>query len=80
MIEIGIILAIVMAIAGWLKTQDWYPNSAIPVAVVVLAIVFNLANAFLFGNGDLLDAGKLALIEALAAIGIHSGIKNTIGR
>jgi hypothetical protein len=77
MIEIVIVIALVMAIGGWLKVQGWYPNSAIPAAIVFMAVALNLINAFLFG-GDLLEAGKLAFIEALAAIGIHSGIKNTI--
>jgi hypothetical protein len=76
MIEMVIIIALVMAIGGWLKMQEWYPNSAIPAAIVFMAITLNLLNAFLFG-GDLLQAGKLAFIEALAAIGIHSGLKNT---
>jgi hypothetical protein len=76
MIEMVIIIALVMAIGGWLKVQQWYPNSAIPAAIVFMAVALNLINAFLFG-GDLLEAGKLAFIEALAAIGIHSGIKNT---
>ena len=76
MIEIGIVIAVVMAIGGFLKKQTWFPNSAIPAAIVILAVAFNLANAFLFG-GDLFDAGKLAFIEAAGAIGIHSGFKNT---
>lgn len=78
MIEIGLIIAICLAVGKWLKTSDFFPNFAIPAAVVVLAIVLNLANAFLYGDGDSLEAGKMALIEALAAIGIHSGVKNTI--
>ena len=52
------------------------PNSFIPLAIVVMAVAFNLANAFLF-HGDFLEAGKLAFVEALGAIGIHSGMKNT---
>jgi hypothetical protein len=75
-IEIGLVIAIVMAIGGWLKNQDRYPNSMIPLAIVVMAVAFNLGNAWLF-QGDSLEAGKLALIESLAAIGIHSGMKNT---
>lgn len=76
MIEIGIVIAVVMAIGGWLKTQDWYPNSMIPLAIVFLAVAFNLGNALLF-HGDFLEAGKLAFVESLGAIGIHSGMKNT---
>lgn len=76
MIEIGLMVALVLAIAGWLKSEGWYPNKFIPLAVVVLMVTFNLINAWLFG-GDYLEAGKLAFIEALAAIGIHSGMKNT---
>lgn len=76
MIEIGLVIAVVMSIGAWLKSQEWYPNSMIPLAIVILAVAFNLANALLF-HGDLLIAGKLAFIEALAAVGIHSGMKNT---
>ncbi|MGG4499178.1 hypothetical protein [Brevibacillus reuszeri] len=76
MIEIGLVIAVVMAIGSWLKVQEWYPNSFIPLAIVVLAVAFNLANAFLF-HGDFLEAGKMAFIEALGAIGIHRGMKNT---
>ncbi|MED1850366.1 hypothetical protein P4V33_01740 [Brevibacillus borstelensis] len=76
MIEIGLVIAIVMSIGAWLKSWERYPNSMIPLAIVVMAVAFNLGNALLFG-GDLLEAGKLALIESLAAIGIHSGTKNT---
>lgn len=79
MVEISLVVAVVMSIAAWLKSQEWYPNSLIPLAVVIMAVVFNLINALLFG-GDLLDAGKLAFVEALAAIGIHSGMKNTFER
>lgn len=76
MIEIGLVVAVVMAIAAWLKSEEWYPNNLIPLAVVLLTVSFNLINALLFG-GDYLEAGKLAFIEALAAIGIHSGVKNS---
>lgn len=76
MIEIGLVVAVVMAIGGWLKTREWYPNNAIPLAIVTLAVAFNLVNALLFG-GDLLESGKLAFIEICAAIGIHSGVKNS---
>lgn len=76
MIEIGVMIALVLAISGWLKSEEWYPNKFIPLAVVVLMVTFNLINAWLFG-GDYLGAGKLAFIEALAAIGIHSGVKNS---
>lgn len=77
MIEIALIIALCLAIGRWLKTRTWYSNSAIPAAVVLSAIALNLINAYLFG-GDLLEAGKLAFIEGLAAIGIHSGVKNTV--
>lgn len=76
MIEMGLVVAVVMAIAAWLKSEEWYPNKSIPLAIVVMTVAFNLINANLFG-GDYLEAGKLAFIEALAAIGIHSGVKNT---
>lgn len=76
MIESGIVVAVVMAIAAWLKTNTKYPNHMIPLAIVVMTVAFNLGNAYLFG-GDFLEAGKLAFIEALAAIGIHSGMKNS---
>jgi len=76
MIEIGLVIAAVMAIGAWLKKQDWYPNQYIPLAIVVLAVAFNLLNALLF-HGDLLEAGRMAFIEICGAIGIHSGIKNT---
>ncbi|MGG0939850.1 hypothetical protein ABHN11_27985 [Brevibacillus centrosporus] len=77
MIEIGLVIAVVMAIGGWLKSQEWYPNGFIPLAIVVLAVAFNLGNALLF-HGDFLEAGKLAFVEALGAVGIHSGMKNTL--
>lgn len=76
MIEIGLVIAVVMAIAGWLKKEERFPNRFIPAAIVVMAVAFNLANAYLFG-GDYLEAGKLAFIEICAAIGIHSGLKNS---
>ncbi|QOT00815.1 hypothetical protein JNUCC42_09160 [Brevibacterium sp. JNUCC-42] len=41
------------------------------------AVAFNVGNAYLFGR-DFLEAGKLAFIEATAAIGIHSGLKNSL--
>jgi hypothetical protein len=78
MIEIGLVIGVVMAIGKWLKTQEWYPNSYIPVAVVFLTVGFNIVNAFLFGSVELLDAGKLAFIEICGAIGIHSATKNTL--
>lgn len=76
MIEMGLVVAVVMATATWLKGNTKYPNSMIPLAIVVMTVALNLINALLFG-GDFLDAGKLAFIEALAAIGIHSGVKNS---
>lgn len=76
MIEIGLVIAVVIAISAWLKRQTWYPNQFIPLAVVVMAVGFNEINALLFG-GDLLEAGKLAFIEILGSIGIHSGMKNS---
>ncbi|MED1789272.1 hypothetical protein P4V47_17590 [Brevibacillus laterosporus] len=59
---------------AWLKTRSWFPNDYIPLAIVVMAVAYNAINALLFG-GDLLEAGKMAFIEATAAIGIHSGVK-----
>ncbi|WP_289135621.1 hypothetical protein [uncultured Brevibacillus sp.] len=56
MVEIELVIAIVMAIGGWLKGQDWYPNSFIPLAIVLLAVAFNLGNAFLF-HGDTVSVG-----------------------
>ncbi|WPS86319.1 hypothetical protein SMD22_17600 [Brevibacillus halotolerans] len=41
-----------------------------------MAVAYNAINALLF-EGDLLEAGKIAFIEATAAIGIHSGVKNS---
>lgn len=76
MIEIGLVIGIVMSIGAWLKTVDWFPNNMIPLAIVTLAVAFNLLNAILF-HGDYLEAFRLAFIEALGAIGIHSGTKNT---
>ena len=77
MIEIGIIIAVTMAIAGWIKNKTTVDNSLIPMIVVVLAVVLNLANVLLFG-GDVLEAGRNAFITAIGAIGIHSGIKNSL--
>lgn len=79
MVEIGLVIAVVMAIGGWLKSQEKFPNSFIPLAIVLMAVAFNMGNAFLF-HGDYLEAGKLAFVEALGAIGIHSGLKNTLER
>ncbi|BFH13544.1 hypothetical protein WJ0W_004072 [Paenibacillus melissococcoides] len=76
MIEIGFVIALAMAMGGFLKNEEWFPNKYIPFVIVIFAVAFNLLNAFLF-NGDLLEAGKLALIEAAGAIGIHSGLKNS---
>lgn len=77
MIEIGLVIAVVMSIGAWLKTVDWFPNNMIPLAIVVMAVAFNLLNALLF-HGDYLEAFRLAFIEAVGAIGIHSGTKNTL--
>lgn len=77
MIEIGLVIALVMAIGAGLKTVTWFPNNMIPLTIVVLAVVFNLVNAMLF-HGDYLEAFRLAFIESLGAIGIHSGTKNTL--
>lgn len=77
MIEMGLVIAVVLAIAAWLKSEAGFPNKYIPLSVVVMTVTFNLINAWLFG-GDYLEAGKLAFIEALAAIGVHSGVKNTL--
>ncbi|TPG74796.1 hypothetical protein EEL32_24825 [Brevibacillus laterosporus] len=63
-----------MAVGAWLKNQEWYPNTLIPLAIVFMAVAFNVGNAYLFG-GDFLEAGKLAIIEA---IGNHSGLKNSL--
>ncbi|AGR47372.1 hypothetical protein EMERY_30 [Brevibacillus phage Emery] len=76
MIEIGIVIAVVMASGAWLKTRNWFPNDYIPLAIVVMAVAYNAINALLYG-GDLLEAGKIAFLEATAAIGIHSGTKNS---
>lgn len=76
MIEIGLVIAIVMSIGAWLKAQHWFPNGWIPFTIVVMSVLLNLINTLLFG-GDMLEAGKMAFIEALAAIGIHSGLKNS---
>jgi len=75
-IEIGLVIAIAMSVGAWLKTVSWFPNNMIPLAIVTLAVAFNLLNAMLF-HGDYLEAFRLAFIEALGAIGIHSGTKNT---
>ncbi|MBG9798463.1 hypothetical protein O0555_24490 [Brevibacillus laterosporus] len=76
MIEIGLVIAVVMASGAWLKTRSWFPNDYIPLVIVVMAVTYNAINALLFGS-DLLEAGKMAFIEATAAIGIHSGTKNS---
>ncbi|AUM64329.1 hypothetical protein C0R09_07160 [Brevibacillus laterosporus] len=76
MIEIGIVIAVVMASGAWLKTRSWFPNDYIPLAIVVMAVAYNAINALIYG-GDLLEAGKIAFLEATAAIGIHSGTKNS---
>ena len=76
MIEIGIVIAVVMASGAWLKTRNWFPNDYIPLAIVVMAVAYNAINALIYG-GDLLEAGKIAFLEATAAIGIHSGTKNS---
>ncbi|MGG3873152.1 hypothetical protein [Brevibacillus laterosporus] len=76
MIEIGIVIAVVMASGTWLKTRSWFPNDYIPLAIVVMAVAYNAINALIYG-GDLLEAGKIAFLEATAAIGIHSGTKNS---
>ncbi|MCM3291813.1 hypothetical protein M3661_16915 [Paenibacillus sp. MER 180] len=76
MIEIGLVIAIAMSVGAWLKTVNWFPNNMIPLAIVTLAVAFNLVNAMLF-HGDYLEAFRLAFIEAVGAIGIHSGTKNT---
>ncbi|QIC05532.1 hypothetical protein GOP56_07965 [Brevibacillus sp. 7WMA2] len=76
MIEIGLVIAVVMASGAWLKTRSWFPNDYIPLAIVVMVIAYNAINALLYG-GDLLEAGKIAFLEATAAIGIHSGTKNS---
>ncbi|MCR8985867.1 hypothetical protein NW801_12545 [Brevibacillus laterosporus] len=76
MIEIGIVIAVVMASGAWLKTRNWFPNDYIPLAIVVMAVAYNAVNALIYG-GDLLEAGKIAFLEATAAIGIHSGTKNS---
>nr|WP_113756041.1 hypothetical protein [Brevibacillus laterosporus] len=74
MIEIGLVIAVVMAAGAWLKTRKWYPNDYIPLAIVFMAVAFNLCNALLFG-GDYLEAGKLAFIEATAALGSIQELK-----
>lgn len=79
MIEIGIIIAVTMAIAGWIKKYKVLPTKYIPGAVVVIAVALNLINAWLFG-GDLLEAGRNVFITAIGAIGIHSGVKNSLGK
>ena len=71
MIEIGL----------WRQEHGWKhgagpQNDYIPLAIVVMAIAYNAINALLF-EGDLLEAGKKAFIEATASIGIHSGVKNS---
>jgi hypothetical protein len=79
MIEIAIILSVCLAIGKWLKTREWYPNSAIPAGIIVLAIALNLLNAFLFG-GDILEAGRDGFIQAIFATGLHSATKNATQR
>jgi UDP-N-acetylmuramyl pentapeptide phosphotransferase/UDP-N-acetylglucosamine-1-phosphate transferase len=79
MIEIVIIIAVVMAVGRWLKTETKLPSKFIPLSIVILAVALNVINAWLFGDGfDLLEAGKLGFISGLSAIGIHSGTKNTM--
>ncbi|XOS90935.1 hypothetical protein ACLMAB_19485 [Brevibacillus laterosporus] len=50
MIEIGLVIAVVMASGTWLKTRSWFPNDYIPLAIVVMAVAYNAINALLFGE------------------------------
>ncbi|MFP3393373.1 hypothetical protein [Brevibacillus sp. SIMBA_040] len=70
MIKTGLVIAVVMAIGRWLKGQDWYRNSLIPLAMVFLAVAINLGNTVLF-HGDFLEAASwssLKRLEQLASI------------
>lgn len=82
MIEMVIIIAIVLAVGKWLKTEKKFPNKFIPASIVILAVVLNIVNAWLFGEGiiDLKEAGKLGFIAGVGAIGLHSGTKNSLGK
>lgn len=77
MVQISLVIACALFVGAWLKNQAWFPTKFIPATIVLLAVIFNIVNALLF-DGDILDAIRLAVTEAIAAVGIHSTIKNTV--
>ncbi|WPS87021.1 hypothetical protein SMD22_21365 [Brevibacillus halotolerans] len=68
MIEIGLVIAVVIASGAWLKTRSWFPNDYIPLVIVVMAVSYNAINALLFGE-DLLEAGKMRLLRQRLLLG-----------
>jgi hypothetical protein len=74
---IAIVITCALFIGACLKKFSWFPNKLIPATIIFLAVVFNVANAWIF-NTDIMDAIRIAIVEGFGAIGIHSGIKNTV--
>lgn len=78
MLEIALIIALAMGatpiIADWLKV----PAKLKAWVTLGIVILLNLGNALLYGDGNLLEASKVALEQGAIAVGIYSAGKNTI--
>lgn len=75
--EIGLIMAVSMALTPILTSWMHWPQKLRGLFTVALVVVLNIVNVYAFGNGDWLGAGKDGLIAGLMAIGIYSAGKNT---
>lgn len=71
MVQVTYVIGISMAIVNLLKNRFNLPKDLIPVLAVVLAVGFNLLNAFVFG-GDYVSAGKAAFIESGILVGLFA--------
>lgn len=69
MIEVSYIIGLSMALVNLFKKN--IPSNIVPLASVALAIVLNIANAFLFG-GNLAESGKDAFISAGILVGLFA--------
>lgn len=69
MIEVAYIIGLSMAVVNLVKSYV-QPNM-VPLLAVALAVILNVANAFLF-NGDPASAGKEAFVSAGILVGLFA--------
>jgi hypothetical protein len=70
MIAMQYIVAFAMGVVNVFKAH--IPSKAVPFVTMGLTIIFNLVNSYLYGEGNLLMAGKDAFIAGGIAVGMFA--------